>query len=802
MRRKFIALVAVAVGGSALYAVQPSPGYVDSLVNYLKGKSFTVDGKYFTYDFNKNNVIDYNDWIYIAKNNEIYRLLGKTPTEQDPFGWQPLSNLPADLDTNKPAGYFIFINMPLDKELTGTNAFSWVYVPNETDDGYKLMGATPNHRFDYLDIDGDNTPDPIPNLVFNVNGDTVTITQPTQSQNTGSAKTYLFYGETNHATLAGWKNVRVFDPENPDTILYKNDDTTDCRRPEVTTRFESFDPSTMSYGGMHMQTLHFVSKGYPYSLSLLKSDGKPVAKKVGDIELYVPKGARYTSFDYLGTKQYLIASDKDKNSYLYTPEGEVVPFTGKSLLDISYKSYGEPVDGYIVTDKDQKELQLCTTDMQQCTTITAYTKSVKNIGSIGGTAKSVYLIDNETYLFDKSGAKLEKLNVTLPPRVGHTTPYALNGHSLYYVKGEELYRYDIDGDKLQKISQGTKTARLRAFTDKMVIMGDDDYLYAAAKDGSTPQAILLSQTTETRGHKYNTSLGTSKYYIFNTFRVKPGSDKMYFRACAMSDQNDIQCKEDSFWGSTIIGSPDGKLDFEASYIYTPQKFIRIDNTDSYGGGDVMAVDANNPLGEGVKLGSVEYYNFQTFINSGYKDEMVNDGGYAILNAKNDITYQCNTFLGNVDKGGLLKNISNEPVPSDSEINGGRSHCHGRYCVICHSFAGGKIYYSWDPETKKYKDLTPEMAGKYTIQFKFDNGQTLRAAIKKGMGENFNTPLQNLAGKKFTAQVIKREDGTVVNSSDEYSHEGVEYFDCNYCHYRYGPKNGAPGVITVEPIPEQ
>jgi len=273
---------------------------------------------------------------------------------------------------------------------------------------------------------------------------------------------------------------------------------------------------------------------------------------------------------------------------------------------------------------------------------------------------------------------------------------------------------------------------------------------------------------------------------------------MLFRACVLEGTK-VECKDNSFWANVMIAEPNGTMDFDASYIYTPYKFVRVDNTDNYGGGTLKAVSAENPLEEGITLGTAPVYNFQTFVNSGYKNEYVDEGGYVMLNAKHDLQYKGETFLANLDKAGSLLNITHEPVPSDEEINGGRSHCHGRYCATCHSFAGGKLYASWDPNTKKYKDLSKDQLGKYTVRFRFADNTTLRAVIKKGQGENFNTPLENLVGKDFTAEVIKIDTGEVTNHSDELSHKGAEYFNCNYCHYRYGPRNDAPGVITVEPI---
>ncbi len=144
----------------------PSADYIDSLLGFLNGKSFTPNGLFYMYDFNKNGKIERNDWVYITNdvNHIPFRLMGKTPTDKDPFGWQRLSTIPAGLHIDNPNGYFILIQFPKDKQLFGSYAFSWLYVTKDSLASYKLMGAKPDHSFDYLDVDGNGYPDPLPHI--------------------------------------------------------------------------------------------------------------------------------------------------------------------------------------------------------------------------------------------------------------------------------------------------------------------------------------------------------------------------------------------------------------------------------------------------------------------------------------------------------------------------------------------------------------------------------------------------------------------------------------------------------------
>jgi len=122
------------------------------------------------------------------------------------------------------------------------------------------------------------------------------------------------------------------------------------------------------------------------------------------------------------------------------------------------------------------------------------------------------------------------------------------------------------------------------------------------------------------------------------------------------------------------------------------------------------------------------------------------------------------------------------------ISSGNDHCHGRHCMICHAFGGGKIY--------EDKNGTVAAYG-YRVRLDFEDGDSVLADVAKGAGENFSVPLDQLT-KTFKALVLDA-NGTVVNDSGDYNHYGVEYSNCNLCHARYGnTRYDAPSAITTTP----
>ncbi|MRJ03114.1 MAG: DUF2202 domain-containing protein [Epsilonproteobacteria bacterium] len=150
-------LVTTLVAGTVAFGATAPQTYIEELVHFLAGKSLPVNGKFYQYDFEHDNHYDPNDWIYVTSDGRYaFRLLAVTPSENNAFGFAPVE-LPADLPAT-PNGYFININFPQDRD----ERFSWVYATHDTGKVYKLMGATADNQFDYLDLNGDGVPDPLP----------------------------------------------------------------------------------------------------------------------------------------------------------------------------------------------------------------------------------------------------------------------------------------------------------------------------------------------------------------------------------------------------------------------------------------------------------------------------------------------------------------------------------------------------------------------------------------------------------------------------------------------------------------
>lgn len=127
--------------------------YYSRLLLYLDGRSFPISGIVYLYDFDKDGEVDYNDWIYEDRQtHRFYRILGTHPSPDNAFGLWPID----PPNQKKLMGYFVYIGMPKDD-----SRFSWIYLSAEDLIPYKLMGATKDGFFQYLDIDADGRPDPL-----------------------------------------------------------------------------------------------------------------------------------------------------------------------------------------------------------------------------------------------------------------------------------------------------------------------------------------------------------------------------------------------------------------------------------------------------------------------------------------------------------------------------------------------------------------------------------------------------------------------------------------------------------------
>ena len=141
---------------SSLFASMSIKERIDyhfALLEKLDHIATTVDGKFYTYDFNHNGHIDYNDWVYESLHTKKrYRLLAHPPTPDNAFGFAPVD---VDLSGAKVAGYFKRIDFKGDDP-----RYSWIYLRESDKKIYKLMGSE-NGFFVYFDLDGDGNPDPL-----------------------------------------------------------------------------------------------------------------------------------------------------------------------------------------------------------------------------------------------------------------------------------------------------------------------------------------------------------------------------------------------------------------------------------------------------------------------------------------------------------------------------------------------------------------------------------------------------------------------------------------------------------------
>ncbi|NPA73221.1 MAG: hypothetical protein GXO12_00755 [Epsilonproteobacteria bacterium] len=604
----------------------------------------------------------------------------------------------------------------------------------------------------------------------------------------------LFYGEVNPEGLGTLRNVKVIDPEDPANVYVDNNDTSDVRSPVVVTTLD-YNATTNSYSDFHDKTLCYVSNGVAYTVDLEKSDSNPTQlQNSSATNLDDPS---YTKINYLGMLQYLIAEDKDTNqTILITPDMDAntapIVFGDKKLLSVTYPKYGDPIDGYLVYNNETEKVQKCKLDMSECNDIDFGV----DVGSrdfeddLGGTTYSAFIIGDDIYRLNKADGNVTKtdFNATTIDRT------YVQGKDVYIVGDDHnVYRVDMINNETIKLTPepDDDIERIRAWTDNYVICGSDTLLMAFKKDGTSTDPIVLAKTGKTEGYKYVKEYGMGNVFLLEKYALNTDTGDTTYSACIFNDDNgSITCKEDSFWAGVAF-KKEGTFDFDSSIKYTPYAYIRVDDTDNYGGGTLKAIDPAYPLDDGIAMGKVENYNFQTFItNSTYRylNTIVDGNGGIVLYAKNDTTFHVDSFYMNLLKENSVVQLTNtDPFPG---VISGRDHCHGRVCMLCHNLAGGKIY--TDPEGS-------HSAYGYRVQLEFENGGTLLADIAKGAGENFSLHIPDLAGKVFKVKILD-ENQTVVNQSDDFDHYGVSYSNCNYCHGRDGDTRlGAPGAISVVPV---
>jgi len=604
-------------------------------------------------------------------------------------------------------------------------------------------------------------------------------------------QSYLFYGEVDPSSLGSLKNVRVFDAADSSKILVSNNDTSDVTVPVVSTEL-TYDPTTHKYNDLHVKTLSYVSNGTAYKVSMVKENGQtPSAVKNSSAGHLSDAG--YEEINYLGFKQYLIAHDDDADkTVLITadmgPGDAPVNFGDRKFLTVTFPSYGAPVDGYLLYNNVTQKVEKCNLSITTCNDIdfgvTVGSRDFED--DMAGTVYSAFVIDDKLYALNKADGTT--YNVPFDNTVIDRT--YVQGNNLFVI-GEDLNMYNVDMFTKQIVKMTPQPVegleRIRTYTDDYVIGGSDVLLMAFKKDG-TQAPIELVRTNKTKGYKYVKTYGIGNRFLLQLYSVDTVAKTTRFQACIL-DNDMVQCKDNSFWAAVPL-KKEGTLNFKSGISYTPYAYVRVDNTDAYGGGILKAIDPAHAMEDGLAMGTADNYNFQTFLSnsdSRYLNTLVDSNGGVVVYAKDDITYHVDAFYMNLLKQNSVVQLTNtDPFPA---VNTGREHCHGRHCMLCHSFAGGKIYQDGDGSRS---------ALGYRIRLSFEDGSSTLAEVAKGAGENFSILFKNIKGN-FTANVLD-ENGTVVNHSEDFSHEGVEYANCNYCHARGGDTRlGAPGAISIKPI---
>ncbi len=556
----------------------------------------------------------------------------------------------------------------------------------------------------------------------------------------------------------------------------------------------------MAYTDMHVETLGYVSEGKAYIVPMVREEGGKPAPQQNSSAAHL-SDAGYTKVNYLGVKQYLVAHDDDADTtVLITPQmgpnDAPLDIGDRKPLSVTFPKYGDKIDGYLFYNYANKGIEKCSLDMSKCASYNINGVGNRDFeGDIPGTTYSAFVVDGTLYRVDKAGSSVESFSMgSVKVASGHGTT-AFQGSSYYFV-GEDhnLYQADFIKKKVMKITKESneRLERIRAFTDDWVIYGSDTLLMATKKGDSSDTPIILAETTLTSGYKYVKDYDMADTFLFVRYEVNTTSGDTAFSACTFAnDSGEIECKKDAFWAGVAIAK-NGKISPEAGFPYSPYAYVRVDETDGFGGGKLKAIDPAHPMADGITMGSVEKYNFQTFLsNSTYAHQMLDDNGGIVLYAKNDTNFHVDAFYMNLLKENSLKQLT-DLDPGEDIYSGRRDHCHGRHCMICHSFAGGKIYTDTSGKRSAYG---------YRIQLKFEDGSTILTNISKGKGENFSIPLQEIKGD-FRANVLD-ENGTIVNNSAGYYHEGKRYGDCNYCHVRAGSyvpeiakELGVPGTISA------
>lgn len=656
---------------------------------------------------------------------------------------------------------------------------------------------------------------------------TTPTTTPTTTGNALGAQSgqssYLFYGDVNHQKLGGVKNVRIINPANPGTVLTQSDDVMSANigKPQPSATLVGYNPADGSYSDLYVDSLYYVKGGSPKRASLkivhdmaTMSDSLPTEKPHSSVSgLTAPS---YTEINYLGTKRFLIATNTNSKKVIVFPSADESntpeDFVNKTLIASYYTSYGQAASGIVVYDSSDYKFKAMLPSKAACSacgedpvdakfipftgvTLTS-TSAYTFIGDIGGTATSALVIDNKLYIMNKAAQTISEKpvtgknnSITLAALKGK--PYKLGGSNAYYLLDGNIYRLDLLTGDLTQLSNGlgasgTMPTKIMTLTKDWVMFGGDGLILAVKKNADKATPILLAENTKTSGVRSPFALGIGSDYLYVTYDLNKNTGVTTYKACVFNGSGVATCKDNSFW-VTVSAARKGKLDFESGYPYTPYAYVRIDDTDNYGGGTIKAVDPTKPLDDGLALGKVATYNFNTFIldSSSYRNQTVDSDGYIVIYGKNDVNFAGDAFLLNLRKADSVKKLTNDTPPTVAELTGGPLHCHNRYCAACHAYAGGKIFGDAAGSV--------ETTG-YNIKFEFADGSSKTAQLGQGKGENFL--LQNSEIKGEFTPVIVTTSGTEIKRGAKFGHAGQSYSNCDYCHRTNDLKYGAPAVINT------
>lgn len=667
--------------------------------------------------------------------------------------------------------------------------------------------------------------------------------QPLPAQ--AGQRSALFYGNANHQKLGSVINARVINPADPSTVLVKSDDimTTNIGRPQPSTVLVGYNPKDQSYTDLYVDTLYYLRDGNPKRVSMQIGHDPATHQDIVPVEsahsnetgLSSPS---YTEIDYLGKKRILIGAKADGKKVLICPwssAGESsIPFDNKTFLTVHYNKYGEMPYGAVVYDNATYKFQKLTPPKSACSACgvegvdTKYddfkglaltaSSSYKFLGDIPGTATSALIADGKLYILDKATLTIKEKPVTptgtdvtiqdlqLVDATGAKPPSKFIGNAVLYLYKKSnsafvnVYGVDVGTGKLTQLTKDYGKATTNSFPNKFhsvtngwVIYGSDGLMMAVQRNADKASPTMLFENTKTSGIRYPFHFGIGGKYLYVTYKLDPDTAKTTYSACVFNNDGVSKCRENSFW-SNVVPARKGKLNFKSpDYPYTPYAFVRVDNTDNFGGGTLVAVDPNTPVGAGFAMGKVPQYNFNTFMHSFYYNQtMVDTDGNIIIYGKRDDNFIGDAFLVNLRKANSVVNLTQETAPSTAEINSGDLHCHGRYCSICHNFAGGKIY----------NDASASLeATGYNMRLEFEDGSSKECRLGKGKGENFSLPYSDIKGKGAFTPVITTADGNIeVKRAAPYGHQSLGYTNCDWCHSRPGDKlrYGAPAVINIAP----